>query len=351
MFDPARPYDFHLELTDKCNAGCPMCGRTDAMNGCRPDPRKVRKIELTLDDLRRHFTGDFCRRVGEVQLGGSLGDALAARDCLQIVEHLTGHGVRVVLSTNGSLRTPAWWRRLAQAMRRTGSILELHVDGLADTNPLYRVNTDFAKIMENARAYLAAEATADWYYILFRHNEHQVEEARDLARQMGFRDFVLIDTIRFGRTARFDYVLPNGECRSLEPPTRRAADFGATLRTASTQPEETGLGAAPPGSKAARAAAGIGGIRCKAQALNRPYIAADGYVSACCWVEHSTDERDLRAASGRPETDFSIHHRPLVEILHDEPFASFYEQAWQAGAQPICQRKCGQGLRNRRARL
>ena len=25
MFTPDRPYIFHIELTDKCNAGCPMC--------------------------------------------------------------------------------------------------------------------------------------------------------------------------------------------------------------------------------------------------------------------------------------------------------------------------------------
>jgi MoaA/NifB/PqqE/SkfB family radical SAM enzyme len=354
VFDTDAAYDFHIELTDKCNAGCPMCGRTDPLNGCRPN-EKVRKIELTLEDFRTHFTPQFCTRVGEVQFGGGLGDALAGRDCLEAIAHLTGHGVTVVLSTNGSLRSPAWWTRLGEAMKRTGSRLELHIDGLADTNPLYRVNTDFEKIMENARAYLATGAHAEWYWILFRHNEHQVEQARDLAYDMGFADFVLIDTIRFGRKRRFDYVLPSGERRALEPPTRTALDFRRRFHgggeSAGAAPERPAPERPAPGRKAAAAAEGIAGIRCKAQINNRPYITADGQVSACCWIDHSEEERALQAAAGRRFEDYNIRNRPLEEILHDEPFASLFERGWRAGEGAICQRKCGLGLRNTRARI
>jgi MoaA/NifB/PqqE/SkfB family radical SAM enzyme len=352
MFDAQRPYSFHIELTDKCNAGCPMCGRTDP-NGCRPNA-KVGKIELSLSDIRRQFTPDFCRRVEEVQLGGGLGDALAASECLEICDYLTEQGVRLVVSTNGSLRSVAWWRAFGRVMRRNGSHLELHVDGLADTNPLYRVNTDFAKIMDNAAAYIAEGAVADWYYILFRHNEHQVEEARDLAMAMGFRDFVLIDTIRFGTANRFDYVLPDGTVRALEPSTRRAADFSAELRTASGDAAAEAAKPpppAPPGSASARAVAGIAGVRCKAQVFNRPYITADGQVSACCWIEHSAEEAGLQAAAGRSAADFNIRSRPLDEILADEPFAGLYEASWHAGSTTICTRKCGGGPKTTRARL
>ena len=224
MFSKERPYRFHLELTDKCNAGCPMCSRTDPANFCKAND-KVQKLDLTLADFERHFTPEFCARTEHIELGGGLGDPLAARDCLEICDHLTRYGVNLVVSTNGGLRNTQWWEKLGHILQRTDSVVQLHVDGLKDTNPLYRVNTDFDKIMANAQAYLATGAPAEWYYILFRHNEHQVEEARDLSRRMGFRNFVLIDTIRFGKRDSFPYRLPNGEWHALEPATLTSADF------------------------------------------------------------------------------------------------------------------------------
>lgn len=350
MFDPNRPYSFHVELTDKCNAGCPMCGRTDAMNRCQVNRQKVRKIELTLDDFTAQFTPAFCRRVEEVQFGGGLGDALAASECLEICDYLTAQGVRLIVSTNGSLRSRDWWQRFGTVMARNGSHLELHIDGLRDTNALYRINTDFDRILANAEAYLASGAVADWYYILFRHNEHQVEEARDLARSLGFRHFVLIDTIRFGKTQRFDYVFPDGTPGKLEPSQLSAADYRERVRTAPDLEEEVAR-PVPSDGKAAEAAAGINGIRCKAQMLNRPYITADGNVSACCWIDHSEEERGLQARAGRRFQDYNIRTRPLEDILQDEPFASLYRTGWERNVGAVCRRKCGEGLRNKRSRL
>ena len=110
MFTRARRYIFHIELTDKCNAGCPMCPRTDAMNFCKPDREKVFNVELSLDDFKQHFTDEFCARTKEIVFGGAYGDPLAARQLLEIVGYLTARGVRLAVSTNGGLRKPEWWQ-------------------------------------------------------------------------------------------------------------------------------------------------------------------------------------------------------------------------------------------------
>ena len=70
MFTTARPYRFHIELTDKCNAACPMCQRVLPKDRCRTNYAKVQKIELTLEDFREHFDEAFCRQVDEVEFGG-----------------------------------------------------------------------------------------------------------------------------------------------------------------------------------------------------------------------------------------------------------------------------------------
>lgn len=332
MFDPDRPYTFHIELTDKCNAGCPMCPRTDALNFCRTNRDVVANVELTLEDFQKHFNDDLCARTRKIVFSGAYGDPLAARWCVEIIEHLAERGVEAAISTNGSLRTPRHFARLGQAMRKSDGRLELHVDGLADTNPLYRVNTSFEKIMENARAFIEAGGDAEWHFIAFRHNEHQIEEAERLSREMGFSRFVLIDTSRFGKDGRFPYQMPNGEFRALEKRTRNLSEIGVAMESV----DETVI--PDPG----------GAIRCKYAMRNGPYISAHGMVSACCWVAGSHEERDLRNAHGLAAERFSIHKRQLEDIMLDEPFASFYAKAWEEDGLSICRIKCGTMRRNMR---
>ncbi len=343
MFSASRPYVFHIELTDKCNAGCPMCPRTDAMNFCKPNPENVFNVELSLEDFRRHFTDDLCARTTEIVFGGAYGDPLAASEVLEITDHLTARGVRIAASTNGSLRNPGWWTRFGETMTRNGSRLELHIDGLADTNPLYRVNTFFDKIMENARAYIATGARAEWHFIIFRHNQHQIEEAFRLSREMGFAQFTLIDTIRFSGGPRYPYRMPDGELRHLELPTVKAADFtsfdgGAGLMARPDEPE-------------ASPHPGTNGIDCKSAAFNRPYISAHGQVSACCWVTGSDEESAFFAGHRLGPERYNIRMRPLEDILLDEPFATLYAKAWKSDSLSTCRHKCGRMLRNKRKTL
>ncbi len=351
MFTTARPYRFHIEVTDKCNAACPMCQRVVHLDHCKTNYDKVQKIELTLADFEEHFDDAFCAKVDEVEFGGGLGDAPAASQFLEICDHLTTRGVRVLISSNGSLRSTDWWRELGHVMRRNDSFLELHVDGLADTNPLYRVNTYFDKIMANAEAYMATGAVAEWHYILFKHNEHQAEEARQLSRAMGFRKFVLIDTIRFGKKKNFEYQMPSGETRYLEPPSYTSADFARRVAEQTPHaPAPSNGGAAPPDPDGmrAKAEAGVNGIHCKSQIKNSAYINTEGYVSPCCWLSGSNDELVLIDRAGADREAYNIRKRSLAEIMLDEPFASLYEADWKAGANAVCMRKCGAMIRNTR---
>ncbi|MEM8793724.1 MAG: radical SAM protein [Pseudomonadota bacterium] len=332
MFDEERPYTFHIELTDKCNARCPMCPRTNHLDHCRPNRDVVHNVELSLADFQEHFTPAFCARTEKVIFGGAYGDPLAAPELLEIVEHLTGHGVGVAIATNGSLRKPEWWARMGRAMARTPSTLELHIDGLEDTTHLYRIGTSYEKIVENAEAYIATGARAEWHFILFGHNEHQVEEAHARSRALGFDGFTLIDSIRFGPKGEFHFQKPDGAEGKYWEPERKAADFRLA--------EDGSLTIAPP-EEADRAPELTDGIDCKSARRNSPYISAHGIVSACCWMTGSAEEFAFHAENGLMKDRFSIRKRPLAEIMADEPFASLYADAWEADRLTTCQIKCG----------
>ena len=341
MFSAKRPYRFHIELTDKCNAGCPMCPRTDPLNRSKPNRTLVRNIELSLADFQAHFTDAFCERVDEVALSGNLGDPAAASDCLEICEHLIERGIAVVISTNGGLRPAAWWDRLGRAFARNGSCVQFHIDGLRDTNPLYRIHTSFDKILANASAFIEAGGTAEWHYILFRHNEHQVRDARQLAHKTGFAKFVLIDTVRFGRRPYFRYQLPDGSYRLLEPPTLTSADFDAEPVDMTATVEH-----ARGGTRNEMRA-----IDCKAKGANRPFISSNGHVSPCCWTSASPEEDAVYSLAKLDRRRYCIHTRPLGEILNDEPFATLFERNWLTGNNATCRKKCGEKTRNKRFTL
>jgi sulfatase maturation enzyme AslB (radical SAM superfamily) len=89
------------------------------------------------------------------------------------------------MNTNGSARTVDWWRDIAEVLKPNGYVI-FSIDGLEDTNHLYRRNTNWEKIISNVNAFIEAGGIAHWEYIVFEHNEHQIDIARDLASSLGF---------------------------------------------------------------------------------------------------------------------------------------------------------------------
>jgi MoaA/NifB/PqqE/SkfB family radical SAM enzyme len=186
----------HLELTSKCNASCPQCAR-NKFGG--PDNEFLPQTELSLADVQRIMPEDFVRQLNKLYMCGNYGDPIAANDMLEVYQWLRAVNpkIKLGLHTNGGARTPAWWARLGEVLNAKGDYVKFGIDGLADTNHIYRRGTYWQKIMENAQAFIDAGGIAQWEYIVFRHNEHQIEEARALSESMGFKQFRTKKTGRF----------------------------------------------------------------------------------------------------------------------------------------------------------
>lgn len=192
----------HVEATTRCNAACPMCAR----NSCGGIAPGLPLTELRIKDFRSLFPSEFLAHVQVVDICGAYGDPILAQDLLAIVEYLcfSNTGCCVNIFTNGGLRHPSWWRSLALAMGSHGTVV-FAIDGLESTNNIYRRGVNFRRVIENAQAFISAGGIADWDYLVFRHNEHQVEEARVLSERLGFRRFAVKKTSRFLKWA-YEYV-------------------------------------------------------------------------------------------------------------------------------------------------
>jgi len=106
--------------------------------------------------------------------------------------------ITVRISTNGSARNVAWWRSLAEALPANHKV-EFALDGLSTTHSLYRIGTDFDTILRNAKEFISAGGNAHWMFIKFKHNEHEVELARNIASELGFSSFTVKNSKRFGK--------------------------------------------------------------------------------------------------------------------------------------------------------
>ena len=185
----------HIEITNRCNAACPMCARNRFGVASNPN---LASAELSFDDCQRIFDKDLCAQVELVMFCGCYGDPIVANATLPTIQYLKENGVDAIeMFTNGSARDEKWWRELGTQMTGSNDRVVFSIDGLANTNHLYRKGTNFEKIMCNVRAYIGAGGKARWDFLVFQHNQHQIETAQKLATEMGFVGFRLRKTSRF----------------------------------------------------------------------------------------------------------------------------------------------------------
>ncbi len=171
-----------VEATSYCNLHCPQCARFDQEGYLN---KNLTLGHLNFDAFKKHIQLDRLTNLEKFRFEGGHGDILMhpkAQDFIELVQHTP----EVLVITNGGLRSPAWWKNLASIKNL---IVMFSIDGLEDTNHLYRINSDFNKTIANARAFIDAGGHAIWKFVVFQHNEHQIEQAREMSQKLGFRSF------------------------------------------------------------------------------------------------------------------------------------------------------------------
>jgi MoaA/NifB/PqqE/SkfB family radical SAM enzyme len=368
----------HLEVTDKCNAACPMCARN--INGGEDNPQ-LPEVELTAVDVETMFPIEFVKQLERMYMCGNYGDPIAAKDTLEIFQYFRLHNPKMTLSlhTNGSAKSIEWWAHLATILGPKGYVV-FSVDGLEDTNHLYRQNTVFSKIMTNAQAFINAGGRARWDYIVFAHNEHQVEEAEALAKTMGFEKFQFKKSARFfsnasGVTKEMHQSANRKGIQTtlLQPPTNpkyRNSALQELSKIASTTNEIKFLP-----SKVVDLDSILGkqvfhieedkkspmekywdtaSIKCKVAEEKSIYVSAEGIVQPCCWTAgqmyvwywhpESSQIWDLINAVGKD--NLNAKNTSLQGIVDGLFFQTLLPDSWKKtscadGKLAVCAKTCG----------
>ncbi len=340
----------HYEITQRCQAACPMCDRN--VNGGKDSPH-ITNAELTLEDAKRIFDVDFIRQLKTFYMCGNLGDPVMAKDTLETFKWLRSINPNLWLSmnTNAGAQEENWWKELAETFGRMGTVI-FSLDGLADTNHMYRQNVRWEKVERSYKAFIGAGGRARWDYLIFEHNEHQVEEAKRISEEAGFERFQAKKTARFVTTwldKKEEHQAKNRkekDTTTLKKPKNKELQNTATKQIDSIITKHGSMDNYLDTCN----------IKCKVAKEGNIYISAEGLLMPCCWTasrmykwwhKDPTVEpvwNHIRAAGGKEGIDTKEHG--LRKVFGGGLLESI-EQSWSApsikqGRLKVCAEKCGE---------
>jgi MoaA/NifB/PqqE/SkfB family radical SAM enzyme len=338
MYTPERIKHIHLEPTQRCQAQCPMCDRTDN--------RHLKNAELSLNDFMRMVDIDFVQQLNSLLMCGNHGDPIVSNDTLSIFRYLRVNNPKMYLhmTTNAGARDDDWWKELVSIFGSRGKVT-FSVDGLEDTNHLYRVNVNWKRVEHAMDVFTQAGGKGLWVYLIFEHNEHQVEEAERMAKLFGL-EFVRKKTGRWVQSYKGKKVDKKITTKGneIKPPTnpenqnKSVNSYDKLIKSHGSFQEYLDQ------TK----------ITCKSLDNNEIYISAEGLVTPCCWTagrfykayEEIGDNQiwsyfeDLK--------DINALHTPLRDIIEGGFFEKL-QKSWNIsscadGKSKVCAEKCGSGF-------
>lgn len=289
-----------IELSSRCNAKCSMCARTGN------DLILSKQRDISLEEFKVFFPAEFIKNLKQFKFCGNFGDPMVAKDVVEIHDYIYSHNpdIKLILSTNGGLRSKKLWGQLAKYyQKRDGSHVQFHIDGLEDTNHIYRVDVRWQRIMDCAKAFIDAGGIAAWYFIPFFHNEHQVEEAEELAREMGFAEFVVKVSARFDDFSK-PFVGQDG--KKLYPPTADRFNI--------------------------RAVQVRGELKCVSEMRKEIYVDSWGRVFPCCWTATKYDVMDW-------DLNNSLRKYSIEEVFSDPKTNAWINKLYCDQAS-VCNKRC-----------
>lgn len=182
-----------IELTTKCTLGCPACPRND--------PKDL-KEHWDVGHLDKEIVKSFANTSTDrtYLFVGCYGDPIYHPDFIEIMDYYTSNNKKFVVHTNGSSKTQKWWDKLTSTVKWGGQQFVFSVDGLEDTNHLYRRNAKWNTVIRGMQAMGSLPANnkpfLEWKFLVFPYNKHQIKKAEELAMDIGFDKFTPVKSER-----------------------------------------------------------------------------------------------------------------------------------------------------------
>lgn len=179
-----------FEPSSYCNAQCPHCPRfditdSDVIKSTGTLHPKLKLNNLDLLTILPNLHLDQMTSLHNVIIEGDKGDPLMNPNIDILLDAFASMKVSptVILTTNGSIRNVNWWQNLGE--KYPFLKVRFSIDGLSDTNHLYRIGLNYDTIIKNLSAFTESGGRAIWKMIVFKHNQHQIKDVENQSRQLG----------------------------------------------------------------------------------------------------------------------------------------------------------------------
>lgn len=321
-----------IEPSSYCNAKCPHCMR-ESQNG---DYSFFKQVHLSEGFFDVFFPKDVAAGLDIASFSGNIGEPAMNKELPSILKWFRKQNPNVFLEvyTNGSVQSPQWWEQLGHIIGNNGNVI-FAIDGLEDTNHIYRVDVKWKKLIENAAAYISTSATSTWQFIPFKHNQHQVELAEQMSKDMGFTNFKI-------KISHRDLLnQPQNSKNAVEPADDpRFKHQGQRLDFVRMDKTEEYLNSVS--------------IKCYAIEERNLYISAEGLVFPCCHTASIFLLSDDLLPKGYDwiknvkldfnQDEINLYKNKLEDILNSNTFKRIKE-SWSLkmsqGRNPLCAAICG----------
>jgi wyosine [tRNA(Phe)-imidazoG37] synthetase (radical SAM superfamily) len=170
----------HIETTTRCVLACPACPRTTWSQILK---RPVSKLDLDVDLLEKFLDCELGKQFTHFNLCGDYGDPIYYPDLLKLINRFRDR-ISFNIVTNGSRQSEKFWQNLSDIMTENDSI-SFSIDGLENTNHLYRINSDWKSIMQGLDIMAKSPAHIHWKTIVFNFNFDKLNEIKNFAESKG----------------------------------------------------------------------------------------------------------------------------------------------------------------------
>lgn len=332
MFSFTELQSVHIEISNRCQARCPMCSRNH--HGGIDNPL-LQESDWTIEEFIQIFSKEVKQQINKITFCGNFGDPLLNFHLVKMLNYVKDDNIYVDIHTNGSLRNEKFWKELPKHLPLEHKVV-FALDGLADTHKRYRIGTDYNKIINNARAFINAGGTAEWSMIRFKHNAEQVQAAKEVSKYYGFKYFTVKDSSRFALEDKFDVKNNLGQViDTLEPyepqPTIDLSDIPALVEKSV--------------------------IDCWAKKQYEVYIDAHLDLMPCCFLASipynwHTKQDQLYDTKEKIKSqyeflitdlgDTNLRKQSIREVISKPSYTSVWKRYWTTQKLYTCARTCGQ---------
>jgi len=174
-----------ISFSTKCTANCRFCLK-------RILKEKYKFIEDI--DMDLNLAKKILDQVDNIDVCGNRGEALLNKNIQEIFEYAKYRNVTISFYTNGYYKSEKWWEELGQLFNKETDRSIFGLDGINNETHMLHRKTNFNIVIRNMKAFIKGGGNATWKFIRFEHNQHQVEEARKLAKDIGCTRFDFLNS-------------------------------------------------------------------------------------------------------------------------------------------------------------